>query len=132
MNFGSGCDAGFYPNTELYSYCPGIMEGIQTCQSLNKKIIISLGGYAYANGPSEPATYQLTGKQAGIDFANWLWQAYGPYNATYAAAGGLRPFDGGVNGNDGTHIDIDGFDFDIEIPPTGKAGTGFGHFSPTN
>lgn len=101
-----------FPGTELYKTCQAVSAGIPACQKLGKKVLISLGGDA--------KTYQLTGAQAGEDFADFLWQAYGPYNATYADAGGIRPFDGGANNDDGSHIDIDGFDLDIETAPTGE------------
>ncbi|RAL67819.1 hypothetical protein DID88_008546 [Monilinia fructigena] len=78
---------------QLYVQCPGIQEGIPYCQSLGKKILLSLGGAS--------ATYQLTGAADGEYFADFL------------------PMDGGYYGTDpNIHIDIDGFDFDIEIAPT--------------
>lgn len=95
----------------MYQSCPNVTEGIPICQQLGKKVLLSLGG--------DSSTYQLTGAQAGEDFADYLWSAYGPYDADYVAAGGIRPFDGGRWNADGTTIDIDGFDFDIEIAPTG-------------
>ncbi|RDW64038.1 hypothetical protein BP5796_10540 [Coleophoma crateriformis] len=108
-NFGNACyGLPLYPGTELYKSCPNVTEGIPVCQSLGKKVLLSLGGAS--------ATYQLTGAAAGIEFADYLWKAYGPIDEAYVAAGGIRPFDGGRTNTDGTTIDIDGFDFDIEFP----------------
>ena len=53
-----------------------------------------------------------------------LWQMYGPYNATYVNAGGIRPLDrSSTNANLDPYyqIDVDGFDFDIEVASTGRA-----------
>ncbi|KAA8576019.1 hypothetical protein EYC84_006182 [Monilinia fructicola] len=96
---------------QLYVQCPGIQEGIPYCQSLGKKILLSLGGAS--------ATYQLTGVADGEYFADFLWGSYGPFKQSWLDAGGIRPMDGGYYGTDpNIHIDIDGFDFDIEIAPT--------------
>ncbi|ESZ97225.1 glycoside hydrolase family 18 protein [Sclerotinia borealis F-4128] len=96
---------------QLYVQCPGIQEGIPYCQSLGKKILLSLGGAS--------ATYQLTGVADGEYFADFLWGSYGPFKQSWLDAGGIRPMDGGYYGTDPTiHVDIDGFDFDIEIAPT--------------
>jgi chitinase len=96
--------------------CPLLQDDLPYCQKvMNKKIILSVGGGT--------ATYQLTGKQAGIDFATMLWQMYGPYNSTYVDGGGIRPLDRSSNNTDTSpfyQIDIDGFDFDIEVASTGK------------
>ena len=96
--------------------CPLIQEDLPYCQKVaNKKIVLSVGGGT--------ATYQLTGKQAGIDFGTMLWQMYGPYNASYVTAGGIRPLDRSftnTNTDPYYQIDVDGFDFDIEVQTTGK------------
>ena len=124
VNFGNMCyGAPVYPgpgyhgqinrnNDHLYVQCPGIQEDIPYCQSIGKKILISLGGGI--------GNYQLTGQQDGIDFADFLWSAYGPYRQSYVDSGGIRPLDRGYyNTNPLIKIDIDGFDFDIEVAPTG-------------
>ncbi|KAI9645334.1 Chitinase 2 [Ciborinia camelliae] len=99
------------PKDQLYVQCPGIQEGIPYCQSLGKKILLSLGGAS--------ATYQLTGADDGEYFADFLWGSYGPFKQSWLDAGGIRPMDGGYYGTDSSiHIDIDGFDFDIEIAST--------------
>ncbi|TEY68334.1 hypothetical protein BOTCAL_0119g00070 [Botryotinia calthae] len=96
---------------QLYVQCPGIQEGIPYCQSLGKKILLSLGGASN--------TYQLTGAADGEYFADFLWGSYGPFKQSWLDAGGIRPMDGGYYGTDSSvHIDIDGFDFDIEFGPT--------------
>ncbi|QSZ31261.1 hypothetical protein DSL72_000824 [Monilinia vaccinii-corymbosi] len=96
---------------QLYVQCPGIQEGIPYCQSLGKKILLSLGGAS--------TTYQLTGAADGQYFADFLWGSYGLFKQSWLDAGGIRPMDGGYYGTDpNIHIDIDGFDFDIEITPT--------------
>ncbi|KAF7915018.1 uncharacterized protein EAE98_011341 [Botrytis deweyae] len=96
---------------QLYVQCPGIQEGIPYCQSLGKKILLSLGGASN--------TYQLTGAADGEYFADFLWGSYGPFKQSWVDAGGIRPMDGGYYGTDpSVHIDIDGFDFDIEFGPT--------------
>ncbi|TGO89146.1 hypothetical protein BPOR_0123g00170 [Botrytis porri] len=96
---------------QLYVQCPNIQEGIPYCQSLGKKILLSLGGASN--------TYQLTGAADGEYFADFLWGSYGPFKQSWLDAGGIRPMDGGYYGTDpSVHIDIDGFDFDIEFGPT--------------
>ncbi|CAD6447793.1 824d4a98-b746-4938-b69c-10f529638d96 [Sclerotinia trifoliorum] len=96
---------------QLYVQCPGIQEGIPYCQSLGKKILLSLGGASN--------TYQLTGVADGEYFADFLWGSYGPFKQSWLDNGGIRPMDGGYYGTDpNIHIDIDGFDFDIEIAST--------------
>jgi len=93
-----------------------VRGGIPKCQKARKQIVLSLGG----EWNSDSSPYQLTGKDEGIALANFLWNAYGTYdpNSDYIKSGGPRPLDGGEWGEDGTHIDIDGFDFDIEKAPT--------------
>ena len=104
----------------LPTRCPYIQQDIPLCQQLGKKILLSLGGAA------EAGNYQLTGSTDGVAFAEWLWGAYGPYNQTWInlnPATNIRPFDRGLYNTDMStdyQIDIDGFDFDIEIAPTGK------------
>ena len=73
---------------------------------MGKKIILSLGG-----GTDK---YQLTGAQAGRDFADFLWGAFGPKTAAWVNAGKPRPFDG----PNGEEVQVDGFDMDIELAPT--------------
>lgn len=119
-NFGNACGSGVYvgpgydgvknsANNYLLSSCPTITADIPVCQSTyGKKIILSLGGGT--------DTYQLTGAADGVAFADFLWGAFGPQNATWIAEGLPRPFDA----SDGTEVAVDGFDFDIELAPTGR------------
>ncbi|KAG9244388.1 glycoside hydrolase superfamily, partial [Calycina marina] len=128
-NYGNACWAGEYKapgwpttanytpdNDKLYTTCQPVREGIPACQGSGKKVILSLGGaWSLVGSP-----YQLTGRDEGNALAEFLWGAYGTYdaNSDYILAGNPRPLDGGLLGTDGTHIDIDGFDFDIEHAPT--------------
>ena len=85
-------------------------QDIQYCQSKGKKILLSLGG--------GPDTYHLSGKVDGEAFADFLWGAYGPNTTAWT---GPRPFDPlpGTPG-EGIATIVDGYDFDIEHPDTGK------------
>lgn len=97
-------------HNRLFNHCPGMAQDIQYCQSKGKKMLLSLGG--------GPDTYSLTGKEDGESFAEFLWGAYGPITDEWT---GPRPFDPlpGTEG-EGTATIVDGFDFDIEHPDTGK------------
>ena len=93
---------------QLQSQCPNLAADIPVCQTTySKKIILSLGGSSQ--------TYQLSGAAAGVAFADFLWGAFGPRNATWIADGQPRPFDG----PNAESVEVDGFDFDIEIPSPG-------------
>jgi hypothetical protein len=97
--------------TPMTSLCPTLQDDIPYCQSIGKKIILSLGGSSLG--------YQLTGASASIYFADFLWGAYGPLTEAWTAAGGIRPLDHGSSNTSTVTIDIDGFDFDIEHGSTG-------------
>lgn len=85
------------------------MEDIPICQSLySKKIVLSLGGAS--------RTYQLSGAAEGIAFADFIWGAFGPQTQAWLDQGLPRPFDGPGN----QAVEVDGFDFDIEIPSPGS------------
>jgi chitinase len=84
--------------TQLLNSCPGIEPGIKACQAAGKKVLLSIGGGYPANG------YLKTAASAK-SFADFLWNAFGPYQQTWVNAGNPRPF-----GN----ASVDGFDFDIE------------------
>ena len=106
-----------HANDQLPSRCPYLQQDIVTCQEAGKKIVLSLGGGA------SPQTYQLTGEQEGVDLANFLWGAYGPYDQAWVDAGKPRPLDRGLYNTSTSpedQINIDGFDFDIEYFTTGK------------
>lgn len=111
-NFGNACDGSTYTykngSTELLSGCTYIGQDIEDCQTqYGKKVLLSLGG-------GYPANNYLKNDTSAINFANFLWGAFGPYIeedtgngsvSAWEAAGGPRPF-----GKAG----VDGFDFDIE------------------
>jgi chitinase len=89
------------------SECPNLIADIPICQSTHsKKIILSLGGSS--------KTYQLTGQAAGTAFADFLWGAFGPQTSSWLPSGKLRPFDG----PNGEAVEVDSFDFDIEVLST--------------
>jgi chitinase len=94
---------------ELQSECPNLVADIPVCQSqYKKKIILSLGGGL--------ETYGLTGAANGTAFADFIWGAFGPQTKQWLARGLPRPFDGPNNQS----VEVDGFDFDIEFPSTGR------------
>ncbi|KAH0538876.1 hypothetical protein FGG08_004532 [Glutinoglossum americanum] len=97
-NFGNAC-GGYYKingtETLFLESCPLIEADIIACQSLGKKIFISLGG-------ATPGNNHLSGAQSAEDFADFLWSAFGPQDPSWT---GPRPFGSAV---------VDGFDLDIE------------------
>lgn len=101
-NFGNAC-GGFYTTsggqtTQLLASCPDMEADIKTCQANGKKILLSLGG------GSASAAYIATDASA-VQFADFLWGAFGPQTDEWIASGQPRPFGDAV---------VDGFDFDIE------------------
>ncbi|XXH06046.1 hypothetical protein Hte_012491 [Hypoxylon texense] len=116
LNFGNQCGSTVYPGpgyngvnnatkNALYQ-CTNIQRDLYTCrQTTTKKILLSLGG--------ETPQYQLTGATDGTNFANLLWGLFGPRTTTWVSAGKPRPFD-----YNGVGFAVDGFDLDIEHPPT--------------
>lgn len=131
-NYGNACWAGVddapgydgkdnNTNNRLLTTCPTVAGGITVCQAQGKKVLLSLGG-AFTQTAGGPPPYDLTGKADGIALANFLWGAYGPYKQSWVAAGNPRPLDGYTSAlvaDASHHIDIDGFDFDIELPSSG-------------
>lgn len=101
-NFGNQCGSATYnisgTVTQLLSDCSQLAEDIPVCQNAGKKVFLSLGG-AY------PANQEITSDQSAIDFANFIWGAFGPVTAEWNQTDGPRPFGDAV---------VDGFDFDIE------------------
>lgn len=108
-NFAGHCAAGVYSNKEgvassLLSECYTIKEGIPYCQERGVKVLLSIGGVYNEAG----SNYKVTTDDKGVDFADFLYKAFGPYDQTWD---GPRPFDS----DDGTaRPAVDGFDFDIE------------------
>ncbi|KAF4971087.1 hypothetical protein FSARC_1978, partial [Fusarium sarcochroum] len=108
-NFAGHCWAGVYENknkvkSQLLSECFSIKEGIPYCQERGVKVLLSIGGVYNEAG----SNYKVTTDDKGVDFADFLYKAFGPYDKKWD---GPRPFDS----NDGvTRPAVDGFDFDIE------------------
>jgi chitinase len=89
---------------QLQSEYPQLVEDIPVCQSVyGKKIILSLGGGG--------GGYQLTGAANGEAFADFIWGAFGPQTQAWLDQGLPHLFDGPNNSS----VEVDGFDFDIEI-----------------
>ncbi|ODQ67172.1 glycoside hydrolase, partial [Nadsonia fulvescens var. elongata DSM 6958] len=92
-----GCYSTF-PGTNLL-HCPDIASQIKTCQSLGKKVILSLGGAV--------GEYGFTSNEEANEFAGTLWNMFLGGTSTQ------RPFDDAI---------LDGIDLDIENRnPTGYA-----------
>lgn len=105
-NFAAHCAAEVYVNNDrkskLLSSCSFIKDDIKKCQRLGKKVLLSVGGVYSAS-----SNYSLSSVQAGEDFADFLYKAFGPYKEGYS---GPRPLDPSST----EHTTLDGFDFDIE------------------
>ena len=117
-NFGGSCWADNYTApgyngvndpalNDLKEKCPTMVSGIPHCQSLGKKILLSLGGQVVTDN-----SYALTSVADAEYMADFLWGAFGPLNSS---ANWPRPFD-----TEGVVNEVDGFDFDIEHINTGK------------
>lgn len=101
-NFGNQCGAQTYKNpsgssSPLLSNCPNIGPDIKTCQSLGKKVLLSLRG-------AIPNNQHVNSDTTAVNFANLLWRAFGPDKESTTSTF-PRPFGNAV---------VDGFDFDIE------------------
>jgi chitinase len=105
-NFAGHCAAGTYEGSDLLTECYVIMEGIPYCQERGVKVLLSIGGVYNEQG----SNYKVTSDEKGVEFANFLHSAFGPWDESWD---GPRPFD---SGDDATPIRpaVDGFDFDIE------------------
>ncbi|ANB11874.1 Cts1p [Sugiyamaella lignohabitans] len=90
VNFGPSCGGPNFPGSSLES-CPNIGQDIQTCQSLGKTVLLSLGGAI--------GDYGFTSDSQAADFADTLWNTFG------GGSSDTRPFGDAV---------VDGFDLDIE------------------
>ncbi|KAL8892650.1 MAG: hypothetical protein Q9192_005582, partial [Flavoplaca navasiana] len=105
-NFGNQCGPETFVNKDgsaspLLSNCQFVGPDIKTCQAMGKKVLLSLGG-------AIPTNQSINDDGSAVAFANFLWNAFGPEDATYD---GPRPFGDAV---------VDGFDFDIESEITGN------------
>ena len=98
-NFGNQCGSATYKyngsSSLLLSDCPAIGPDITYCQTLGKKVLLSLGG-------AIPNNSHIDSEASAKDFANFLWEAFGPEDTSKTTP---RPFGSSV---------VDGFDFDIE------------------
>ncbi|KAI9784510.1 MAG: hypothetical protein M1816_000830 [Peltula sp. TS41687] len=99
-NFGNACGPGYFttPNgteSQLLSGCADIAQDIALCQSLGKKILLSIGG-------ATPPTSMINDDTSAVKFADFVWGAFGPKRHDWT---GPRPFGDAA---------VDGFDFDIE------------------
>lgn len=108
-NFAAHCWATTYKNEDnvsssLLDNCRTIQEDIPYCQDRGVKVLLSIGGQYN----DEENNYSVSSKSAGVEFAEFLYKAFGPYDESWD---GPRPFDSVA---DGTHPAVDGFDFDIE------------------
>lgn len=83
--------------------CAQVQEDVGKCQDAGVKILLSIGGW-YSTEYGDD--YSLSSNNTGIEFANFLYGAFGPYDADSDLP---RPFDYGSD-----HNSVDGFDFDIE------------------
>ncbi|KAK4097235.1 carbohydrate-binding module family 1 protein [Parathielavia hyrcaniae] len=116
VNFANAVDnCTTFPGTQLLR-CPQIEEDIITCQSLNKSILLSIGGATYTEGG-----FSSTSEASA--WASTLWSMFGPppssppnndTDTNPATVATLRPF--GL-------ASIDGFDLDIESAPTSHLAT---------
>lgn len=117
INFSSHCWAETYTDengvsSPLYEYCQSLKTDIPYCQDKGVKVILSIGGmYSSVNN------YKVSTTANGVQFADKVYQIFGPYNHT---AGVARPFD-----SPDRHVAVDGFDFDLEVE-LGKANVDHG------
>lgn len=107
-NFGANCGGPVYVNpsngkdTQLLIGCTQIQEDIPYCKAKGVKVLLGLGGEW-----SQYSRYDVSTNAKGVEFAEFLYNAYGPYKSSWT---GPRPFDLG----NGAHTSVDGFDFDTE------------------
>ncbi|GJN86818.1 glycoside hydrolase 18 protein [Purpureocillium lilacinum] len=107
INFSTHCWAETYTDkngvpSPLYEYCQSLKTDIPYCQDKGVKVILSIGGmYSSVNN------YKVSTTANGVQFADKVYQIFGPYNPT---AGVARPFD-----SPDRHVAVDGFDFDLEV-----------------
>jgi chitinase len=101
VNFGAACggqtDIMTQKGTDLL-YCADLMERIKTCQSIGKKVFLSLGGSI--------STSNFTSDDQAIRFAKAVWDLFG---AGDGEDPGLRPFG---------DVILDGFDIGILASPS--------------
>jgi chitinase len=92
LNFAGHCETPFDATNPFLLKCDQIAADIQTCQSLGKKVLISLGGASGA--------YSFVSDQEGAAFAQTAWDIFLGGSSQY------RPF--GNSTLDGVDLDIEG------------------------
>lgn len=100
IDFGPGCTDPTPTQANLapgLKDCTALAQEITTCQSIGKKVLLSLGGYN--------SNASFTSSQQASDFASMLWDLFGAGNGSEATSA-LRPF--------GPDVRVDGFDIDNE------------------
>ncbi|XWW94246.1 hypothetical protein V2A60_002189 [Cordyceps javanica] len=107
IGFAAHCWATAYDNngvpSQLLNHCGTIQEDLQYCRDKGIKMLLSIGGV----WDKQKSDYRVTTEKNGREFADFLWGAFGPYDASWK---GPRPFDGPSG-----HSAVDGFDFDLEL-----------------
>ncbi|KAK6082021.1 endochitinase [Seiridium cupressi] len=117
-NFAAHCADTTYTDSQLLSSCTYIRSDIKYCQDKGKKIILSIGGVFEADtvvteaAGIYPSDYSLPNTDTAEWFAKYLWGAFGPYDSEWVHE---RPFDYTNDNNEIEHVEVDGFDFDIEV-----------------
>jgi chitinase len=98
IDFGPGCSGQTSSQADTapgLKDCSALAPEIAACQALDKKVLLSLGGYN--------SNTSFTSDKQATEFASTLWDLFGAGDGLDAD---LRPF--------GTDIIIDGFDIDNE------------------
>jgi chitinase len=98
IDFGPGCSGQTSAQTDTapgLKDCSALAPEIAACQALDKKVLLSLGGYN--------SNTSFTSDTQATEFASTLWDLFGAGNGLDSD---LRPF--------GADIIIDGFDIDNE------------------
>jgi chitinase len=101
LNFANHCATPYDARNPFLLSCPAIATGIQTCQQLGKRVLLSLGGASGGYGFTSDGDAQV--------FAQTVWDMF------LGGDGGVRPFGAAV---------LDGVDLDIE----GGTTTGYSAF----
>lgn len=106
INFSSHCWATHFDSkgkptkdrNKLLKDCRSLKKDIPYCRAKGVKVLLSIGGQDDGN-----EGYKVTTEDKGRSFANFLYDAFGPYREGVEVP---RPF--------GIDAQVDGFDFDIE------------------
>jgi chitinase len=98
INFGPGCSSQTSAQADAapgLKDCSALAPEITACQAMDKKVLLSLGGYN--------SNTSFASETQATTFASTLWNLFGAGDSLDA---GLRPF--------GTDVIVDGFDLDNE------------------